>query len=496
MDKSFRKILYPAKVENNQDPMMLGRIRAYPLDQNDRAVLEGFSFNPATDTWGPKDPFVQLPLLPMFFSQVPEVGERVNIMYQNGLNLYQDAYYVQAAFSSPMSFPFENLQSANKYTSLGNRVLGSLALKDKEGNYKNVKSKGIFPEVGDNALLGRGTADIIVKPDTVILRAGKTKRLDTNKQPIANNTRAYVQLSSFDTQVKTRKQQSLLKSTTVNQEVKKLIEWEIQNLENLQNSFTGAIRLYSLKPTNKTFSDNINYDSNLEDVKFLEYFENFLGLSFNDAVTKINNFIIGVNDGQIKNGPKVENQFPFVYRPDSTARGVLNSISTITQPILFANAVKFKNSVTLNAGLGSQSYKFALVRSKGEIGKPVSVSIETITPKDVEENFGTFYAAGADTLFLLSNKSNKNVDFLQNTIYGFSQVDIQEKILPNTSSTVRGEELIELLNLIVRYLVAHVHALPGTPPIPVATDGTNSTEILFQLQNAANKVLNPNIRIN
>jgi hypothetical protein len=38
--------------------------------------------------------------------------------------------------------------------------------------------------------------------------------------------------------------------------------------------------------------------------------------------------------------------------------------------------------------------------------------------------------------------------------------------------------------------------LPGTPPVPVATDGTSSTEILFQLQNAANKVLNPNIRIN
>ena len=88
------------------------------------------------------------------------------------------------------------------------------------------------------------------------------------------------------------------------------------------------------------------------------------------------------------------------------------------------------------------------------------------------------------------------MDFLQNSIYGFSQVDIQEKILPNTSSTVRGEELIELLNLIVRYLVAHVHALPGTAPVPVASDGTNAIEILFQLQNAANKVLNPNIRIN
>ena len=54
---------------------------------------------------------------------------------------------------------------------------------------------------------------------------------------------------------------------------------------------------------------------------------------------------------------------------------------------------------------------------------------------------------------------------------------------------VRGEELIDLLNLIVRFLVAHVHPVPGTPPVPVATDGTQSTQILFELQNAVNKIL-------
>ena len=83
----------------------------------------------------------------------------------------------------------------------------------------------------------------------------------------------------------------------------------------------------------------------------------------------------------------------------------------LTQPIIFANVTRFVNAITLNSGLGSQSYKFALVRSKGEIGKPIKAEIETVTPKDVEANYGTFYAAGADTVFLLSNKSNKNVDF-------------------------------------------------------------------------------------
>ena len=86
----IKKIIYPAEVIENQDPMMLGRIRAYPLDRNVRAALEGFSYDPLKDKWGPKDPFVQLPLLPMYIAQVPEIKERVNLIYQNSVFPYQD----------------------------------------------------------------------------------------------------------------------------------------------------------------------------------------------------------------------------------------------------------------------------------------------------------------------------------------------------------------------------------------------------------------------
>ena len=80
MDKAFKKIMFPAQVVENQDPYVLGRIRAYPLDQNIRATLEAYSFNYEKDAWGPNDPFVQMPLLPMFIAQVPLPGERVNLI--------------------------------------------------------------------------------------------------------------------------------------------------------------------------------------------------------------------------------------------------------------------------------------------------------------------------------------------------------------------------------------------------------------------------------
>jgi hypothetical protein len=91
--------------------------------------------------------------------------------------------------------------------------------------------------------------------------------------------------------------------------------------------------------------------------------------------------------------------------------------------------------------------------------------------------------------------SNRPVD-LEGTIYGITQDDLIDKILPSTSSTVRGEELIMLLNVIVQFLLSHVHAVPGAPAVPVGTDGTSANDILSQLQNAQNTILNPNIRIN
>lgn len=495
MDKSYKRILYPAQVVDNEDPWVLGRIRAYPVDQTVRAALEAYQFDETKDKWGPKDPFVQSPLLPMFFAQAPLIGERVNIIYQNSFYPYQDQYYVQASFSSPMSLPYEQLQAANAFTAQGDRVAKTLKLKNPDGSYQDKKSQGIFPEPGDNAVMGRGTADVIVKPDTVMLRAGKTKRLDTNKQPIGNPTRAFLQLSNFTSKTITKPKKTFLGISGVNQQVLKLVEWDIQNLENEQNAFTGAIRLYSLKPVNKTLSDNINFDSDLEDVKSLEFYQPFIGYSFERAINLINDFIKGVNEGQIPNGPKVENQFPFAYRPSTPNRRILTLTNLTINPIIFSNITKFVSNVTLNSGLGPSSYRFAIVRQKNQVGKPFKVDIQDYTPKDIESTYGTFGGMGADTLFLLSHLSNKPVD-LEGTLYGITQDDLIEKILPSTSSMVRGEELIQLLNVIVQFLLSHVHAIPGAPAVPVGTDGTSANNILSQLQNAQNTILNPHIRVN
>ena len=106
----------------------------------------------------------------------------------------------------------------------------------------------------------------------------------------------------------------------------------------------------------------------------------------------------------------------------------------------------------------------------------------------------------ADKLLILSHESkipSKGKIILDSTtMRGMDQKFLVEKVLPNTDSMVRGEELMKFLNLVVKFLVAHVHPFPGVPPVPVATDGTQAIDILTQMQNASNTILNENIRIN
>jgi hypothetical protein len=55
---------------------------------------------------------------------------------------------------------------------------------------------------------------------------------------------------------------------------------------------------------------------------------------------------------------------------------------------------------------------------------------------------------------------------------------------------------MELINLIVRFLITHVHPYPGMPPVPVAQDGTKADEILKQILEAQQTILNQNIKLN
>jgi len=535
MASKIDRILFTAVVIDNKDPYMLGRVRAIPEQEFYLDILKSINEDCAIFDnqkniigikkecqWEMLDPFVYLPLLPFHINVVPMESEIINIItpvVQNASSPYRtqaanNQYYLQGSYSSPMASPKETYPNAKAFTSQGDLVKKHYRLrnKDKLGTYTDVRSKGIFPEPGDNYILGRGNSDIIVKANEVLLRSGKTRLLNPKQPPLPNDNRGFLQLSTFE---QTRSglikntEEVLIKFIRKTKNVLKLVEWHIENLENTQDLFSGYVYLYNVKPDgNKTNTNNFSLSTEVTPSTQLPGSVRFSNLSFGEAVNVINSFIRGLNDGYIPFFPKhgnvgtaVPNAFPFYFRPSSRTYGKIQNYASNTSPdknTEFSNATRFMNAVKLK-DTDKQSGN-GLVSSRGYLGPFVVPKIEELFDSTVDNQSISYGILGSEKLFLLSQDSNNprrgKIDF-SNTIYGFNDNDIVDKDLLNkTSSSVRGEELLELLNQIVIFLLGHVHPHDGLPPDSVSQDGLGSQSIIEKMNKAYTEVLNNNIRIN
>jgi hypothetical protein len=591
--RNRNQILFQIRVLDVDDPLMLGRIRGVRSIDNYEDIVKSISsptWNPKTDIWTERDPFIFNPLLPYFFYQVPKKDELVQCIYVNKEFTYENQYYIQNTFSTPTATNFQYLEGGNKFTGTGNQIKAPKVLKNKNGTYTDsAQHKGVFPEPNDNAVLGRGSADLIVKENEVLLRAGKfiPQKLQPNVLPTANQQRAFFQLSKFDS---FSEKSEPIKIGELEEKivlVKHLIEWSIVNPENEVDLFSGSVYLYKLKPDITTNSNNVSIGSNISnDLKFLIHSESFTLKSKDQVIRIINDFIKSCNNNLYsKSGfpmfSSESEKFPIFYRPNKlmysfmkpsqslgkyksvgiktcslgscdlnikiidtqtsdiviniTKKGVESmleptydllidsvikelelkniglvrlpelsqfdnvdlSISLEMKDIISSNLNYISNRIKLNEGLKEGGS--GLIISQGKVGKPLDIVKKDLIQVKVNERSITYGSVGAEKLFLLSHSSSipgKGKINFDDTLYGISPEQYSTEILPKTSSLVRGEELIELLNLIVRYLISHTHAYPGLPPIPKTDEGVSYVEILEQLQFANNKILNKNIRIN
>lgn len=507
-------IFFQCKVLNTDDPMMLGRIRGIQLIDNYDDILKSISdppWNEEKDIWTSRDPFVFNSLLPYFVYSIPKKDELVQVIFVNKDFQYQNQYYIQNTFSSPTSTFKEFYYGGNKFTGTGMQIKDPKPLKNLDGTFTDQSvHKGVFPLPGDNALLGRGSADVIVKQDEILIRAGKFKgrELQPNIIPVANQQRGFLQLSKFqnilvplDSKVYFELKEDVLMT-------KHLIEWSLTNPDNTQDKFTGNVYLYQLKPDVTVNSKNISVDSKIsENLKRLITIESFTALSKVETIKFINDFIKTCNDSDVTprgvrlfTDNNADNKFPIYYRPNNLMYGILNPstpLGSSARPIEVSNISDIYKGIKLNPALKGG---YGLIYSKGKEGlntfTPVKKVVRQSKYVSQESSYG---ALGSDTLFLLSHNSQipgKGKINFDDTLYGISPEKFTDEILPKTSSSVRGEELLELVNLIVRFLVTHTHAYPGLPPVTVTQDGSTTESILTEMQNAVNKILSKNIRIN
>jgi len=504
---SNNPLFYQFEVIDNQDPVMLGRVRARRLTQNYQDVINQVTnppWNEEKDKWTSRDPFIINPLLPYYINQVPQPHELINVIYNTLDNLFLDRYYVQSLISSPTLGPFEYYQGAKKFSGVGLQFSNPLEIKNRtDGSYPNDFVKGVFPEPGDNSILGRGSADIIVQKDTVVLRAGKTvDPLQPNVLPVANSKRSFVQLSRFENIKTYNKTETFTEKLDKTVMVKHLIEYFIVNPENTQSAFTGTIYVYSLKPDKKVNSKNLNVNSNIEEFLSPVYVKQFRALNLPDTIKFINDFINTCNSQSSIDGTPIfndnTNKFPIYYRPTPAMYGKMmegpgfNTTDTEKQHLR-----EIFDGVLLNNSAGQRG--FGLIYKKDTVGYPSDFLSSDIDIYNYTQTPYTLGSLGGDKVFLLSTSSSipgkQKINF-DGTVYGFTSDDVVDKLIPNTSSMVRGEELLDLLRLITRYLISHTHQYPGLPPTNKTEDGSSVENLLSALQNATNTILNKDIRLN
>jgi hypothetical protein len=513
-----RPIFFQCVVIDNQDPLMLGRVRArLKIDNYEDIIKSVENWNPLTDPWTERDPFIFNPLLPYFIYQVPLIDEIIQIIYVNRDFKYQNQYYVQNNFYSPNAVFDQYNVGGDKFTGTGMQIKSPRNIKNKDGTYPNKFEVGLYPEPGDQAILGRGSADLIVKNTDVLLRAGKYKSVpQSNINFTANSKRAFLQLSQFDRVKKNAPNKSVTKTFEVVVQVKYMVEWVITNPENNAEKYCGAVYLYQLKPDSQTNSKQLTVSSVLpENLKNLVASEPFNSKSKLETIQFINDFIRACNDGTTtRTGTRLfsenNNKFPIYFRPSNISYEQLNpafdlsnfqSVSSAVCPPGQTESIQ-KNLSEIYAGIRlnpSDEPGFGLIWKNNTVGVPTKTEIEEIEQQTYEAGPTTFGALGSDKLFLLSHLSSipgKKVINFDGTLYGISGETFYNEIIPNTSSMVRGEELLELINLIVRFLVTHTHAYPGLPPVTVTQDGTSVSDILTELQLSLKKILNQNIRLN
>jgi hypothetical protein len=211
---------------------------------------------------------------------------------------------------------------------------------------------------------------------------------------------------------------------------------------------------------------------------------------------EIRDFIYTLHeDGLSKINPLYKNQrknkelvHPFFFRPSTNFISLTGNTSEI----------ELKNNILNNVRIYNVGPKSGLIWSILSI-RPTTTTKKVKIDNIIIDNSSpeqTFSSLKSDKIYFLStdtNETSKKINFNSLDSYEYTQEDFIKNIEPNTYSTVRGENLLNLLNAMVVVLFNHQHNLTK----PMVKIGYSEYDKLVELlKSMENDLLNKSIRIN
>jgi hypothetical protein len=162
--KNTRSIFY-GEVVSNEDETDGGRIKVrVPI--LDKRI-------------GNEDLVYCYPMLPKYFYIIPKVGEIVRIFIEDVNYPHRSRYYLGSIVSQLHKIEFDSAFTALSTTNVG-------VLKPEKAPSTYPDAKGVYPDKDDVAIIGRLNTDIVLKPNQVVLRAGKHENGNKLKLNIKN----------------------------------------------------------------------------------------------------------------------------------------------------------------------------------------------------------------------------------------------------------------------------------------------------------------------
>lgn len=482
---------------DNEDPRGFGRIRARNIDEQDSTRENAV---PNWEKWSKYDPFVYTPFLPNHINIIPKKEQAVKIIRYDNEKELQNQEYMAGPFTTPHDFDGQRNEKQITETTFGQRSKKTPNIKSFSENkisytdgFIRAESVGSLPKIEDIAISGNYGSDIILTEHGIQLRAGKLidkftakpkQKEELSEYPMYSKKHSKISLKKFPETV-VLDYKSITDNVVTRTDIKHLFEYKINDITEPTEL---TLYLYSIQKAfgEKYKTDVFGSDTELDTNTSTLIYEKIITLTSSDKIQEayilIRDFISKLDREKLNiidpSLPET-NSHPFYFRPHKTLKTLSNSIS-------FLNKVNYYNRVSHGLIFSSTSINIPI--------KPVTKKVPYL--KKVSDVDQTFAAVTADNILYLSTTNpgvdGKQIDFSLLDKYEYTQEDYITKIVPNTFATVRGEKLIEILELMTVILLNHKHGILTEPKyFKSAIDSLKKL-----IDRAKQDMLNNSIRIN